>query len=54
MCACHHFYEVVSPHTDARDKGNQTPLHWACRRGHIQVVKYLVEVLKVDVGESFL
>ncbi len=54
MCACHHFSEVISPHTDVRDKWNQTPLHWACWGGHIQVVKYLVEVLKVDVGESFL
>ena len=45
---------VISPHTDARDKGNWTPLHDACVNGHIQVVQYLVEVLKVDVGESFL
>ena len=54
MCACHHYSEVISPHTDARDKTNQTPLHHACWEGSIQVVKYLVEVLKVDVGESFL
>ncbi len=45
---------VISPHTDARGKWDRTPLHDACVNGHIQVVKYLVEVLKVDVGESFL
>ena len=45
---------VISPHTDVRAKDNRTPLHSACARGNIQVVKYLVEVLKVDVGESFL
>ena len=54
MCACHHFSDVISPHTDVRDKDNWTPLHNACVNGHIQVVQYLVEVLKVDVGESFL
>ena len=54
MCACHHYSEVISPHTDVRDKWDRTPLHDACWRGHIQVVKYFVEVLKVDVGESFL
>ncbi len=54
MCACHHYSEVISPHTDVRNKVDETPLHDACWRGHIQVVKYLVEVLKVDVGESFL
>ena len=54
MCACHHYSEVISPHTDVRDEINQTPLHWACDKGHIHVLKYLVEVLKVDVGKSFL
>ena len=54
MCACHHYSEVISPHTDVRDKLGRTPLHSACAGGSIQVVKYLVEVLKVDVGESFL
>ncbi len=53
MCACHHYSEVISPHTDARDVLDQTPLYDACEEG-IQVVQYLVEVLKVDVGESFL
>ncbi len=53
MCACHHYSDVISPHTDVRDKVNLTPLHRACVGGSIQVVKYLVEVLKVDVGKSF-
>ena len=40
-------------HTDVRDKDkdNQTPLHYACEGGHVQLVKYLVEELKCDVGE---
>ena len=54
MCACHHYSDVISPHTDVRYVLDQTPLHRACMYGRIQVVKYLVEVLKVDVGESFL
>ena len=45
---------LISRHTDVRNKWNRTPLHDACEEGHIQVVQYLVEVLKVDVGESFL
>jgi ankyrin repeat protein len=28
---------------DARDKDGRTPLHWACRGVHFEVVKYLVE-----------
>ena len=54
MCACHHYSEVISRHTDVRNKWNQTPLHYACAGGSIQVVQYIVEVLKVDVGKSFL
>ena len=54
MCARHHFTEVISLHTDVRDEWDVTPLHQACLGGSIQVVKYFVEVLKVDVGESFL
>ena len=37
--------------TDVRDKNNYTPLHWACERGSIDVVQYLVEERKMDVGE---
>ena len=44
-------YIEVSPHTDVRDKWGQTPLHMPCGMGHIQLVKYLVEELKWDVGE---
>ncbi len=50
----HVITSLISPHTDVRDRINGTPLHDACANGHIQVVKYLVEVLKVDVGKSFL
>ncbi len=41
----------VSPHTDVRSEGNWTLLHKACANGHIQLVKYLVEELKCDVGK---
>ncbi len=37
--------------TDVRDKDNRTPLHWACSGGSKDVVQYLVEELKMDVGE---
>ena len=36
-----------------RDEDNQTPLHISCFYGHKEVVHYLVEVVKCDVGESF-
>ena len=34
-----------------KDKDNWTPLHSACRRGSKEVVQYLVEEQKCDVGE---
>ncbi len=37
--------------TDVRDKDNRTPLHYACVEGSKDVVQYLVEELKMDVGE---
>ena len=37
--------------TDVRDNYNMTPLHWACVRGSKDLVQYLVEELKMDVGE---
>ncbi len=37
--------------TDVRDKVNMTPLHYACVGGSKDVVQYLVEELKMDVGE---
>ena len=37
--------------TDVRDKDNKTPLHWACVRGSKDVVQYLVEERKMDLGE---
>ena len=35
-----------------RDKTNRTILHDACYGGHLPVVRYLVEDVKCDVGES--
>ncbi len=37
--------------TDVRDDYNKTPLHWACQGGSKDVVQYLVEELKMNVGE---
>ena len=54
LFACHHFSEVISPHTDVRNKWDQAPLHRACVGGSKQVVQHLVKECKVDVGESFL
>ena len=34
-----------------RDKNNKTPLHYAYVGGSKDVVQYLVEELKIDVGE---
>ena len=38
-------------HTDVRDEDNMTLLHVACLNGHKEVVQYLVEEVKCDVGE---
>ena len=38
-------------HIDVRDEDYQTPLHHACRRGHIEVVDYLVKQGKCAVGK---
>ena len=43
-----------TPNTDVRDKDNQTPLHHACRGGSLEVVRYLVEDVKYDVGELII
>ena len=37
-----------------RDNYNNTILHVACSGGSLQVVQYLVEEVKCDVGESVL
>ncbi len=42
---------VLCSTTDVRDKDNRTPLHWACEEGSKDVVQYLVEERKMDVGE---
>ncbi len=36
--------------TDVRDNSNRTPLHYACM-GSKDMVQYLVEEMKMDVGE---
>ncbi len=51
LCVC---CVCVMTHTDVRDKGNSTPLHCACIGGSLQVAQYLVDVLKVDVGECIM
>ena len=45
---------VLNLFSDVRDKHNSTPLHGACGCGQKEVVKYLVEELKCDVGEYYL
>ena len=45
---------VVTLHTDVKEMDNMTPLHLACERGHKEVVQYLVEEAKCDVGESIV
>ena len=45
------FHNLTLLHTDARDEGNWTPLHYACGGGNIEVVQYLIQDLKCDVGE---
>ena len=42
---------VLCSTTDVKDKDNKTLLHWACEGGSIDVVQYLVEEKKMDVGE---
>ncbi len=51
LCVC---CVCVMTHTDVRDKLNRTPLHYACSGGSLQVVQYLVDVLKVHVGECIM
>ncbi len=37
--------------TDVRDKDNKTPLHGACLGANEDLVQYLVEEIRCDVGE---
>ncbi|CAM9262843.1 unnamed protein product, partial [Laminaria digitata] len=30
-------------HVDQRNRSNETPLHVACRQGHVNVVRFLLE-----------
>ena len=41
----------ITLHTDVGDIYNVTPLHKACINGQKDLVQYLVEELKCDVGE---
>ena len=43
---------ITKPHTDVRDVKDVTPLHAACQVGGKELVQYLVEECKCDVGES--
>lgn len=41
----------ASIHAEARDNDGKTPLHHACDMGHVEIIQYLVENVKCDVGE---
>ena len=41
-------------HSVERDGNGWTPLHYACFRGHLHVVKYLVEEAKCNTGELII
>ena len=53
---CFYLHEAItSPditlHTDVGDINNLTALHYACVNGNKELIQYLVEELKCDVGE---
>ena len=41
-------------HSEVRDKNNETPLHYACYYGHTEIVKFLVEEAKCNIGELII
>lgn len=43
---------MLPPHTDVKDNDGKTPIHYACTGGHLDMLKYLIEDLKLAVGES--
>ena len=45
-------FSLLCKHSDVRNNENKTPLHLACSHGSKEVVQYLVEEVKCDVGES--
>ena len=45
---------ITHIHTEVRDIYNKTPLHLACLHRHIEVVKFLVEEAKCNIGELFI
>ena len=40
---------IIHVHTDRYDMS--LPLHWACEKGQVKVVQFLVEELEYNVGE---
>ena len=40
------------PYTDVRDRNADSLIHFACEGGHKEIVQYLVETLKCDVGKK--
>ena len=52
LLACVYCDNLTIIHTDVRGQYNSTPLHYACLGGKKEIVQYLVEKLKCDIGES--
>ena len=54
-CQCVYINYINHHHhtTDVRDKDNKTPLHFACETGSKDLVQYLVEEAKCDVGTVY-
>ena len=42
---------VLCSTTDVRNKNNMTPLHYACRGGHKEVVKYFIQEVGCSTGK---
>ena len=49
-----HTHTHTHAHTEVRDNDNETPLHIACLFGHTEVVKFLVEEAKCNIGELII
>ena len=49
ISVCNGFF--VCTHKEVRDKNNRSILHYACRGGSKDIVKYLIEELKFDLGK---
>ena len=44
--------QINIPCTDVRDRNDDSLIHFACEGGHKEIVQYLIETLKCDVGEK--